>query len=395
MAGDAGGPKSEPPKPETPRFKAGLEDVVAGTSSICLLDGIEGRLLYRGYDIRELAESSHFAEVAFLLWYEHLPTRKELDRFLKDLRASMELPYQTSMILRLFPRAATPMEVLRTAISSLGHYDQDSGNTSREACLRKALRLTARIGSIISAHERLRRGEEPVLPIPGKSIAYNFLYTLLGKEPEALLEKIFDVCLILHADHELNASTFAARVTAATMSDMYSSVTSAIGALKGPLHGGANEQVMKMLLEIGEASKAAAWVKDALANKVKIAGFGHRVYRTEDPRAGVLRKYSEQLGRHVGETKWYDISRVVEEVMFEYNQQQGKKIYPNVDFYSASVYHSMGIPTQLFTPIFAMSRIVGWTAHILEQWANNRLIRPRAEYTGPLRLSWVPIDQRG
>ncbi len=390
-----GKPPEAGPKTETGRFKAGLEDVVAGTSSICLLDGIEGRLVYRGYDIQDLAENSTFAEVAFLLWYEHLPSKKEFDRFLRDLRASTELPYQTSMILRLFPRAATPMEVLRTAISSLGHYDPDSGNTSHEACLRKAMRLTARIGSIIAAHERLRQGEEPILPLPARSIAFNFLYTLLGKEPAPLLEKVFDVCLILHADHELNASTFAARVTAATMSDMYSSVTSAIGALKGPLHGGANEQVMKMLLEIGDVSKTEAWVRNALANKVKIAGFGHRVYKTEDPRAAVLRKYAEQLGKDVGETKWYDMSRVVEQVMFDYAQREGKKIYPNVDFYSGSVYHCMGIPIQLFTPIFAMSRIVGWTAHILEQWANNRLIRPRAEYTGPLRLSYAPIDQRG
>jgi citrate synthase len=379
----------------TERFKAGLEDVVAGTSSICLVDGIEGRLLYRGYEIQDLAENSTFAEVAFLLWYGHLPSRKEFDKFLKEFRGAIELPEQTSMILRLFPRAATPMEVLRTAVSSLGHYDPDSGNTSQEACLRKAMRLTARIGSIITAHSRLRAGEEPIKPVPGKSIAYNFLHTLCGKDPEALHEKIFDVCLILHADHELNASTFSARVTAATMSDMYSSVVSAIGTLKGPLHGGANEQVMRMLLEIGDPAKAGDWVKKALANKVKIAGFGHRVYKTEDPRATVLRRYAEQIGRHAGDSRWYEISREVEKVMFEYAQREGKKIYPNVDFYSASVYHCMGIPTELFTPIFAMSRITGWTAHILEQWANNRLIRPRAEYTGPQRLAYVPIDKRG
>ena len=383
------------PKTETGRFKAGLEDVVAGTSGICLVDGLEGRLLYRGYDIRDLAENSSFAETAFLLWYGRLPVKKEFDEFLEIFRGAIELPYQTGMLLRLFPRAATPMEVLRTAISSLGHYDPDSGNTSQEACLRKAIRLTARIGSLITAHERLRNGNEPILPIPGKSIAYNFLYTLTGNGPETLLEDVFDLCLILHADHEWNASTFAARVTAATMSDMYSSVTSAIGTLKGPLHGGANEAVMKMLLEIGDVSKAKAWVKDALARKVKISGFGHRVYKTEDPRATVLRKYAELLGKNSGQTQWYDISRVVDQEMLEYTQREGKKIYPNVDFYSASVYYTMGIPVQLFTPIFAMSRISGWTAHILEQWANNRLIRPRAEYTGPLRLPYVPIEQRG
>jgi citrate synthase len=387
-------PTAEPPKTESARFKAGLEDVVAGTSAICLVDGIEGRLLYRGYDIRDLAGNSTFAETCFLLWYGRLPGRREFEDFLKEFRGTIELPEQTSMILRLFPRRATPMEVLRTAISSLGHYDPDSGNTTQEACLRKAIRLTTRIGSIITAHERLRTGEEPIKPIPGRSIAFNFLYCLTGKEPPALLEKIFDVCLILHADHEWNASTFAARVTAATMSDMYSSVTSAIGTLKGPLHGGANEEVMKILLEIGEPSRAEEWTREALKNKRKISGFGHRVYKTEDPRAGVLRKYSEQLGKHVGNTKWFEISRVIEQVVGEHMAREGKKIFPNVDFYSASVYTCMGIPTQLFTPIFAMSRMSGWTAHILEQWANNRLIRPRAEYTGPVGLPYTAIEKR-
>jgi citrate synthase len=390
----ASAPAEEASKSPTGRFKAGLEDVVAGTSAICLVDGIEGRLLYRGYDIRDLAENSSFAETSYLLWYGRLPTRKEFEVFLKEFRGTIELPEQTSMILRLFPRRATPMEVLRTAISSLGHYDPDSGNTAPEASLRKAIRLTTRIGSIITAHERLRTGEEPIKPLPGKSVSFNFLYTLTGKEPEALLEKIFDVCLILHADHEWNASTFAARVTAATMSDMYSSVTSAIGTLKGPLHGGANEEVMKILLEIGEVSKAEEWIQNALKNKRKIPGFGHRVYKTEDPRAGVLRKYSEQLGKHVGNTKWFEISRVIERTVGEHMQKEGKKIFPNVDFYSASVYTCMGIPTQLFTPIFAMSRIAGWAAHVLEQHGNNRLIRPRSDYSGALDLKYVPLSER-
>ena len=389
------GKSVESGKSETGRFKAGLEDVVAGTSSVCLVDGIEGRLLYRGYNIVDLAEHSTFSEVAYLLWYGRLPGKKEFAQFDKTFRSYVELPEETGMILRLFPRAATPMEVLRTAVSSLGHYDPDSGNTAHDASLRKAMRLTARIGSIVTAHERLRQGLEPIKPIAGESIAYNFLYTLKGEKPDPLFVKILDVCLILHADHEWNASTFAARVTAATMSDMYSSVTSAIGTLKGPLHGGANEAVMKVLLEIGEVSRAKDWVKDALSRKAKIPGFGHRVYKTEDPRAGVLRKYAEQLGKQTGQSKWYEISRVVEQEMLEYTQREGKKIYPNVDFYSASVYYSMGIPLQLFTPIFAVSRISGWTAHILEQWENNRLIRPRAEYTGPLRLPYIPIDQRG
>jgi citrate synthase len=385
---------SDPVKADSGRFKAGLEDVVAGTSAICLVDGIEGKLLYRGYDIIDLAENSSFAETAFLLWHGRLPTKTEWPVFVKDFRGQIELPEQTSMILRLFPRAATPMEVLRTAISSLGHYDPDSGNTTQEACLRKAMRITTRTAPIIAAHERLRNGLEPVKPIPGESVAYNFLYTLTGQKPDPLWEKILDVCFILHADHEWNASTFAARVTAATMSDMYSSVTSAIGTLKGPLHGGANEQVMKMLLEIGEVSKAEEWITNAIKNKVKVAGFGHRVYKTEDPRATVLRKYAEQLGKSTGQTKWYEISRIVEKVMYDWAQREGKKIYPNVDFYSASVYHCMNIPTGLFTPLFALSRMTGWTAHILEQWANNRLIRPRAEYTGPKGLRYQPLAQR-
>jgi citrate synthase len=356
-------------------FKQGLEDVVAGQSSICFVDGVEGRLLYRGYDIAELAEKSSFAESAFLLWHGRLPGRKEFEDFLTQFRKSIELPNETVQIIKLFPKHATPMEVLRTAVSSLGHWDPDSGNTAADACLRKAVRLTARLGVIITAHEHLRKGGTPILPIPGRSVAFNFLYTLTGKEPDPVLEKALDVALVLHADHEFNASTFAARVTAATLSDMYSSVVSAIGTLNGPLHGGANEQVMRMLMEIGEPGKAEKYVTEALSRKVKIPGFGHRVYRTEDPRATVLRKYAESLGKHIGNTKWFEISKV--------------------DFYSASTYYAMGIPIELFTSIFSMSRIVGWTAHILEQWGNNRLIRPRAEYTGPMRLPYVPLDQRG
>jgi len=369
--------------------KAGLEDVVAGPSSVCFVDGVEGRLLYRGYDIKELAENSSFAEVAFLLWYGRLPGRKEFDDFLVQVRKSIELPAETVQIIKLFPKQATPMEVLRTAMSSLGHWDPDSGNMATDASLRKAIRITARMGAIIAAHQRIRNGAEPIHPIAGKSVAFNFFYMLHGKEPRPEVERAFDIALILHADHEFNASTFAARVTAATLSDMYSSVVSAIGTLKGPLHGGANEQVMRLLMEIADPGKAERATLDQLSRKVKIPGFGHRVYRTEDPRAGVLRKYSEQMGRLAGDLRWFEISQIVEKTM-----RSNTKVYPNVDFYSASTYHSMGIPIELFTPIFAMSRITGWTAHIMEQWGNNRLIRPRAEYTGPLRLPYVPLDQR-
>ena len=383
------------PKPPTARSKAGLEDVVAGTSSICLVDGVEGRLLYRGYDIIDLAAQSSFAEVAYMLWHGRLPGKKDFEQFLRDFRGAIELPDEIGAVLRLCPTHALPMEVLRTAVSSLGHYDPEGDSTAHDANLRKALRLTARAGTIITAYHRIRNGMDPIKPVPGKSVAFNFLYTLFGKDPEPILEKILDVCLILHADHELNASTFSARVTAATLSDLYSAVTSAIGTLKGPLHGGANEKVMQMLNEIGEVSNADAWTRDALTRKVKIPGFGHRVYRTEDPRATVLRKHSEELAKHAGQTKWFEMSLVVEKVMLEYAEKAGKKIYPNVDFYSASVYHCMDIPTDLFTPIFALSRMVGWTAHVLEQWDNNRLIRPRAEYTGPHRLPYVAIEQRG
>ncbi|HTF57545.1 MAG TPA: citrate/2-methylcitrate synthase [Planctomycetota bacterium] len=378
------------PRPETGGFKEGLEDIVATSSSICLVDGIKGRLLYRGYDIVELAEKSEFSEVAYLLWYGRLPSRPEYETFRALFRNSIELPEETVEILRLIPKAATPMEVLRTAVSSLGHWDPDSGNTAFDASLRKAIRLTTRIGAIITAHQSIREGRDPIRPKSGENVAFNFLYGLTGREPDPEFVRALDVSLILHADHELNASTFAARVTAATLSDMYSSVTSGIGTLKGPLHGGANEQVMRVLKEIGDPARAETYVRDALSRKVKLPGFGHRVYRTEDPRATVLRRWSERLGKHVGDSKWYEISREVERVV-----RQNTKVYPNVDFYSASTYHVMGIPTELFTPLFAVSRIVGWTAHILEQWSHNRLIRPRANYTGPIDLAYTPIDQRG
>ncbi|MCS6830449.1 MAG: citrate/2-methylcitrate synthase [Armatimonadota bacterium] len=377
------------PATEAPTVHVGLEDIVAAESSICFIDGQTGRLLYRGYDVTELAEKSCFEEVAYLLWYGRLPGKVEFEAFLDSFTGSMELPVETVMILRMFPKSATPMEMLRTSVSSLGHWDPDSGNTRLDACLRKAIRLTERIPQLVTAHQRLRQGQEPIHPVPGKSIAYNFLYTLHGEEPSEEWVKAFDVSLILHADHELNASTFAVRVVAATMSDMYSAVTSAIAALKGPLHGGANEQVMKMLFEIGEPGRAQEWVKNALAHKVRVPGFGHRVYRTEDPRAAILRRYAEQLTRDTEHEWLYHTCREVERAM-----RENSKVFPNVDLYSGICYHAMNIPMELYTPIFAVSRVVGWTAHILEQWANNRLIRPRARYTGPDGLSYVPIEQR-
>ena len=369
--------------------EAGLADIVACDTQICLIDGINGRLVYHGYDALELAEKSTFEEVAYLLWYGCLPRPTEFKAFLDGFTGSMALPVETTMILRMFPKAATPMEVIRTAVSSLGHWDPDSGNTGLDACLRKAQRLTLRIPLLIAAHQRLREGLEPVKPIPGHGIAYNFLYTLQGKAPEPLLERAFDVALILHADHGLNASTFAARVTAATMSDIYSSVTSAIGTLKGPLHGGANMEVMQLIEEIGTVENAEAVVREKLANKIKIPGFGHRVYRCEDPRVGVLREYARRVTEYTGNTINFEITQEIERVVLD-----ATKVYPNVDLYTASLYNAMGLPRELFTPVFAISRTVGWTSHILEQWSNNKLIRPRAEYTGLTDLTYTRIEER-
>lgn len=374
---------------ENQQTVAGLADVVACDSSICLVDGDHCRLLYRGYDIVDLAEHSTFEEVAYLLWYGRLPGFVEFQAFLDGFTGCMKLPVETVMILRMFPNAATPMEVLRTAVSSMGHWDPDSGNTRLDACLRKAQRLTERIPLIISSHQRLRDGKEPIDPLSNYGIAFNFLYTLKGKEPDPVMVKAMDTALILHADHELNASTFAARVTAATMTDIYSAVTSAIAALKGPLHGGANIEVMHMLTEIDTPEKAAAWVLQRLDEKKKIPGFGHRVYRCEDPRATVLRKIARKITALTGESRFYEVAQAVEQVMLK-----NTKVFPNVDFYSAPLYHAMGIPIELFTPIFAVSRVVGWTAHILEQWKNNRLIRPTARYTGPSRMPYVDIGSR-
>ncbi|MDO8947189.1 MAG: citrate/2-methylcitrate synthase [Desulfocapsaceae bacterium] len=367
----------------------GLADVVACNSAICFIDGQEGRLIYRGYDALDLARNSSFEEVAYLLWYGRLPGLTEFQAFLDGFTGGMQLPVETTMILRMFPNAATSMEVLRTAVSSLGHWDPDSGNTRLDASLRKAQRLTERIPLIIAAHQRLKNGQEPIAPIPNHGIAYNFLYTLQGQEPDPDIVHALDVALILHADHELNASTFAARVTAATMSDIYSAVTSAIGALKGPLHGGANADVMDMFEAIGAPEKAESWILDRLAVKGKIPGFGHRVYKCEDPRVGIMREYAEQITLKAGDTRFYEIAQVVEKTMLA-----NSKVFPNVDFYTGTLYRAMGIPTELFTPIFAMSRAVGWTAHILEQWRNNRLIRPSAKYVGPSLQHYIPIETR-
>jgi citrate synthase len=378
------------PAPGSPAHAIeGLEGVVAATSRICFVDGIEGRLLYQGYDIHDLAARASFEEVAFLLWHGDLPTQSQLDTLNRDLIAARALPDQVEVLIRELPRQSLPMDVLRTAVSALGIYDPDSQDNSQPANVRKAVRLIAQTATIVTAIERVRNGKAPVAPNPALGHAANFLYMLWGRKPDETSVRTMDIALILHADHEFNASTFSARVTAATLTDMHSAITSAIGTLKGPLHGGANEAVMRLLLQIDEPSHAVPAIKEMLAAKKKIPGFGHRVYKTEDPRATHLRRMSEELGRRVGQLKWFEISHEIEKYML-----QEKDLHCNVDFYSASCYYTLGIPIDLFTPVFAVSRISGWTAHVLEQMADNRLIRPRAEYTGPRNRVYVPIDKR-
>ncbi|MHB2018198.1 MAG: citrate synthase [Candidatus Xenobia bacterium] len=374
---------------ESGKFKEGLEDVVAGVSSICFIDGQAGVLAYRGYNIHDLAEHSTFEETCHLLWYGNLPTADELKATRDALAGERELPAEVITFMQTLPRDAVAMDVLRTVPSLLGIYDQDGRDNSAAANLRKAIRLTAQMATVVAAWHRIRSGKDVVKPDPALDHAANFLYMLWGEKPSATAAKAMDVALILHADHELNASTFAARVTASTLSDVHSAITSAVGALKGPLHGGANMAVMAMLREIMTPDKAEAWVKQALAAKKKISGFGHRVYHTEDPRATHLRKMSRELGEQKGDTKWYDMSHLIEEVVM-----REKKLAANVDFYSASVYHDLGIEDDLFTPIFAVSRIAGWTAHTVEQLTNNRILRPRAEYTGAEKAEWVPLARR-
>jgi citrate synthase len=372
-----------------PMAKGGLEDVVAATSTICDIIGPLGKLTYRGIDIHDLARNSSFEETTYLLWFGSLPTREALLKFSAQLASHRALPTQVLTIMKDFPRSATPMDALRTALSALAFYDPQAHDSSREANIEKAMRVTAQTATIVAAYEQIRRGRQPVEPEPDGSHAENLLRMLYGAEPDPLFIRAMDLALILHADHELNASTFAARVTAATLADMYSAMVSAIGALAGPLHGGANEQVMKMLQKIGEPSRVEAYVTEKLGSHQKISGFGHRVYKTEDPRATHLRQMSKELGEHIGNLRWYEISRKLEEIVMAQ-----KHLYANVDFYSASCYFTMGIPIDMFTPIFAVSRTAGWAAHVLEQYADNRLIRPRAEYLGEKDVAYVPIERR-
>lgn len=372
--------------------KAGLEDVVATSSAICFIDGDRGVLSYRGFDIHDLARHATFEETCWLLWHGRLPSRAELGDLQSQLAAARPLPDGVLRLMRMLP-PADGMDALRTLCSALAHFDPDAHDQSPAAAYRKAVRLTAQVASLVATWGRLQQGQGPVPPDPVLGHAANFLYMLTGTRPDAVAVRAMDVALTLHADHELNASTFAARVAAATLTDVHSAAVAGIATLKGPLHGGANAEVMKMLIALGEHAppeRVDAWVRGKLAKKEKIPGFGHRVYRTEDPRATHLRQMSRELGKRAGNLRWFDMSERIEAIV-----RSEKSLYPNVDFYSASTYYTMGIAIDLYTPIFAVSRMSGWTAHVLEQYANNRLIRPRADYTGPSYPQvWVPLDRR-
>jgi citrate synthase len=370
-------------------YSKGLEGIVAAQTAISMIDGQNGRLFYRGIDINDLASHSTFEETTSLLWYGKLPTDKQLESFKRKFIENRLIPNEIIALLLLLPKKTTPMGVLRTAVSALAAFDPETGDNSLEANVHKSIRLTAAFPTIVAAWERIRNGLWPVTPSTTLSHSANFLYMLTGKEPTAEAARILDQCLILHADHGLNASTFAARVTASTLSNLHSSIVSAIGTLKGPLHGGANEQVMRMLLEIGSVDRVDQYMRGAFAAKKKIMGFGHRVYRADDPRAMWLQTLAKNLAEETGNTKWYEMSERIRTIV-----QDAKPLPVNVDFYSASVYYTLGIPIDLFTPIFAVSRVAGWTAHVYEEYSDSRLIRPESEYIGPRDVPYTPIAER-
>ena len=374
---------------ESNQLIRGLEGVVAAETRLCDLDGKNGRLAYGGYDIDELARKATFEEVAYLLWHGELPTRVQLDRFQVELAAVRAIPADLVRAYALLPRDTDPMRVLQASVSVLGMHDPDATDNSRAANLRKAVRLTSQFAAAICAHHRVRSGQAPVPPDPGLSLAANFLYMLTGARPTAVTTKALDACLTLYAEHELNASTFTTRVIAATLSDMHSAVAGGVGALKGTLHGGAGEAVMRTLLEVGRLDNVDAFVDRAMGEKRRLMGFGHRVYTAGDPRAAILKGMAEEACRQSGQALWYDLA-----VKLHAKVQATKRLIPNVDFYSAPLFYSIGIPVDLFTPVIATSRIAGWTANLLEQYDDNRLIRPRADYKGPARRAFVAVDKR-
>jgi citrate synthase len=369
--------------------KGGLEGVVVARSRLCSIDGQNGILIYGGYDVGDLAEHSTYEEVCYLTLQGRLPTAEELHEFVADLASHRELSDETRTVVDMLAGHAAPMEMLRTAVSSDSFDDPDKDSNELDANFRKATRLIAKMPTMVARYARRRAGLEPVAPDANLGHAANFLWMLSGERPSAAAEKTFDVALILHADHEMNASTFTARVIASTLSDMHSAITGAIGALKGPLHGGANEQVMKLLEAIPDGVSVGDDIRARLERRERIMGFGHRVYRTWDPRAVILKRYSRELAEESGEPRWFELSEQIEQTVVA-----EKGLYPNVDFYSASTYHYLGIDTGLFTPIFAMSRVVGWAAHVIEQHTDNRLIRPSSEYVGPPPRPYEPIERR-
>lgn len=374
---------------------AGLEGVVVAQTRLSAINGAEGELIYGGYDIDDLARNTTFEEVCYLLWNGELPGREQLDGLRRQLAAEAPLSDEVVEMLRGYPEDADPMAALRTAVSALGMYDPNADDNSEAELRRKSVLLTAKMPTLVAAFDRIRKGKEPVAPRADLGTAANFLYMLNGEEASETRVRTMDAALILHAEHGMNASTFSARVTAGTLSDVYSCVTSAIGTLKGPSHGGANVAVMNMLREIDRSSAdPAEWVRGALESGRRVMGFGHRVYKATDPRASILRELADQIMAEAGETKWLTLSDQIRTAMAEEMEKRGKKIYPNVDFFSASVYTTLGITEDLFTCVFAFARTPGWTAHLLEQFANNRLIRPKAEYVGPRGLAVKPIEQR-
>jgi citrate synthase len=373
----------------TAQTQTGLRDAVVGNTFLSSINGDEGKLIYCGFDIHDLARQSSFEEVTYLLWFRTLPTKAQLNELRTKLASRRALPPTLVTLLRELPPHAVPMDVLRTVVSALGLFDSTVKDMSPEATLEKAMRLTAMFPTILASYYRIGQGKEPIAPRVDLDASENFLYMMSGKDPDPVAARLLDVALILHADHGMNASTFSAIVTAATLSDMYSAIASAVGTLKGPLHGGANEAVIENLLEIGTVDNVDAWVSAKFAQHEKIMGFGHAVYRAYDPRATELKRIAKEMGTRAGTVKWVEMTERMEKAVWE---QKG--LYPNVDLYSASVYYTLGIPTTYFTPVFAMSRIVGWCAHVIEQYADNKLIRPRAQYVGPRDLTYVPIELR-
>ena len=371
------------------KIATGLEGIITGKSSICEVDEENCELYYRGYSILDLAEHSNFEEVAYLLLKGELPGKKDFDEFREQLSIEREIPQEVDEVLKGLPAKTDPMDVLKIAVGILHTVDPDASSNEEEANMRKAIRLLAKIPTLIADQYHFSHGNEPVKPNPHLSLAANFLYMLKGKEPEAFESDALDKSLILYAEHELNASTFAARVVVSTLSDMHSGIIAAIGGLKGPLHGGANERAMEMLLDIGEPEKAESWIKNAISQKKKIMGFGHRVYKKMDPRNPVIKKMSKELGERQGVNKWFEISEIVEKII-----DREKGLHPNLDFYASSSYYLLGIPIPLYTPIFVASRVSGWIAHVMEQYSDNRLIRPRAEYTGEKKREYLPIEDR-